>query len=65
MPAWLGPWLIPLGLAVGVIATAVSIVVGAILLTVACLIVLPAIRLRYLRSHPPPTELVKKPFWRF
>ena len=65
MPAWLAPWLIPLGLAVGVIATAISTVVGVILLTVLCSTSLTALRLRYLEHHPPPVELVKKPFWRF
>ena len=65
MPAWLAPWLIPLALAVGVIATAISAVVGVILLTAVCFTALPALRLRYLKRHPPPTELVKKPFWRF
>jgi hypothetical protein len=65
MPAWLAPWLIPLALAVAVIATAISTLAGVIVFTLACFIALPALRLRYLRSHPPPTELVKKPFWKF
>jgi hypothetical protein len=65
MPAWLAPWLIPLALAVGVIATAISTLAGVIVFTAACSIALPALRLRYLKRHPPRAELVKKPFWKF
>lgn len=65
MPTWLAPWLIPLALAVGVIAIAMSTLAGVIVFTVVSLVALPALRARYLKRHPLPAELVKKPFWKF
>lgn len=67
MPGWLLPWLVPLVVAVVVVLFAISntvatIVIGVIL--VICLVGLAAMRVQYLKDHPPDPELVHKPFWK-
>jgi hypothetical protein len=42
-----------------------STLAGVIVFTVVSLVALPALRARYLKRHPLPAELVKKPFWKF
>ena len=67
MPGWLLPWLVPLVVAVVVVLFAISgtvatIVIGVILAV--CLVCLGAMRVQYLKDHPPDPELVHKPFWK-
>jgi hypothetical protein len=68
MPRWLLPWIVPLVVAVMVVLFAISSVVATIalvLIFLGCLVCLAAIRVQYLKNHPPDTELVRKPFWKF
>lgn len=58
---------VPLVVAVVVVLFAISntvatIVIGVIL--VICLVGLAAMRVQYLKDHPPDPELVHKPFWK-
>lgn len=72
MPKWLGPWVIPIALVVGVlggvVASSAGIQADAIIyfLLIAVFVgLLARLRLRYLKEHPPDPELQHKPFWRF
>jgi hypothetical protein len=65
IPRWLAPWLIPLALVVGIIAVAVSVSLGVVLLVVLLLLVVPYLRLQYLKQHPPNPELRHRNFWDF
>ncbi len=68
MPGWLLPWVVPLVVAVVVVLFAISTTVATIALVltlVICLVGLAAMRVQYLKNHPPDPELVRKPFWKF
>jgi hypothetical protein len=68
MPGWLLPWVVPVAMAVAVMLTATSSIVAEVVLVVVvvvCLAGLAALRVRYLKEHPPDPELVHKPFWKF
>lgn len=68
MPRWLLPWLVPLVVAVVVVLAAISTTVatiGLVVLLVICLVVIAAMRMQYVKDHPPDPELVRKPFWKF
>jgi hypothetical protein len=65
IPAWLGPWLLPLIVIVGVIAVAVSFWLGLAVLLVLAFGVIPYLRLQYLKRHPPDPELHHRNFWDF
>ncbi len=63
MPSWLAPWLIPLALLIGVIGAAVELWVGLAVLVVFACVLLPYLRIRHLREHPPDPELRHRNFW--
>jgi FtsH-binding integral membrane protein len=67
MPRWLIPWLVPVVVAVVVGLFAISNTVATIALSLLLVILLGglvAMRLQYLKDHPPDPELVHKPFWK-
>jgi hypothetical protein len=39
--------------------------VAALLILLVCLVGLAAMRVEYLKNHPPDPELERKPFWKF
>lgn len=67
MPRWLLPWVVPVVVALVVVLFAISNTVATIALgviLVICLVGLAAMRVQYLKDHPPDPELVRKPFWK-
>ena len=67
MPRWLLPWVVPVVVALVVVLFAISNTVATIALgviLVICLLGLAAMRVQYLKDHPPDPELVRKPFWK-
>ena len=68
MSRWLLPWVVPLALALAVVLAAASTtlaVIALVVVLVICLLGLAAMRVQYLKNHPPDPELVHKPFWKF
>lgn len=60
--------MVPLVLVVGLVLFAISSTVAtiaALLILVVCLVGLAAMRVEYLKNHPPDPELERKPFWKF
>ncbi len=72
VPKWLGPWLIPVAMVVGVAialaADSAGLEGGAIIWLLFSIVVVGLLvrwRLSYLKQNPPDPELTHKPFWRF
>lgn len=65
MVKWWAPWLLPVALALAVVIAAISTAAAAVVFAGICFVGLTAMRVRYLKTHPPDPELVRKPFWRF
>jgi hypothetical protein len=59
------PWVVPLVLVLAVVAFAIGGEIALLAVSVIVLAGLAAVRLRYLKDHPPDPELVSKPFWKF
>jgi len=62
-PTWLAPWLIPLAMLIGVASAAIALWLCAVVLLVCAGVILPYLRLQYLKDHPPDPELRRRNFW--
>jgi hypothetical protein len=65
MSGWLLPWVVPFVLVLAVVAFALGGDIALLAVSVIVLVGLAAMRMRYLKDHPPDPELVSKPFWKF
>jgi hypothetical protein len=53
LPTWAIPWLVPLVMLIVVVAAAIAFWLAVVVLGVCGAVIVPYLRLRHLREHPP------------